>query len=426
MGPRQRSRALVLSLACALATALTFATPDVAKAAVAKDPWLPLPPLPSLALKDDPFYEVPSPLPAGKPGDVIKAKDIGLSTYPVARATKLMYLSTNNRRQRVAVTGLLLTPRNQRPGTANPLVVHTPGTRGLADHCAPSRQADLLAMNASNPEYSILEYQQFLLRGIAVVVTDYVGTGTAGDPEYLVGRPAGYNGLDALRAAMQVPGSGVSLSSPVGISGFSQGGQAAGWAGELQPSYAPELRLEGILAVAAPADMRAEIQHLNGDVLGAELAVAAIIGLDRANPQLRLESRLTPVGRRVVDNVKRSCGTEGLLTHGFVRSSDITAPDVLESPTWQKAFDASRLGKDRPGAPVYMIHGKLDTLVPYAQGHQLYRDWCQRGADVTFETLPLMEHLTSHFLGSSNGVDWLTQRLRGAPAATGCRKVGLR
>ena len=84
-----------------------------------------------------------------------------------------------------------------------------------------------LQTNPGSPDYASAEYQQFLARGISVVVTDYAGQGTPGDPAYLVGRSAGRNVLDALRAAERIEGSGLSPDSPVGISGYSQGGQAA-------------------------------------------------------------------------------------------------------------------------------------------------------------------------------------------------------
>jgi triacylglycerol lipase len=97
----------------------------------------PLPALPDLALTQDDFYVPPSPLPRGLPGDLVKTEPIQLSLYPETRANRITYLSRSARRNTVAVTGVLLTPLSQQPGEANPLIVHTPGTRGLGDHCAP-------------------------------------------------------------------------------------------------------------------------------------------------------------------------------------------------------------------------------------------------------------------------------------------------
>lgn len=382
----------------------------------------PLPALPDLALTHDDFYVPPSPLPRGLPGDLIKAAPIQLSLYPEARATRIMYLSRSARGDAVAVTGVLLTPLSQQPGEENPLIVHAPGTRGLADQCAPSKQADLSTLNVASADYSTLEHRQFLLKGVSVVITDYLGQGTPGTPEYLVGSSEGQNALDALRAAQQVANSGLSERSPVGISGYSQGGQAAAWAAELQPRYAPELDLRGVLAGGVPTDMWTEVNHLSGNpTAGPGFAIATLVGLDTAYPNLALDSRLTEDGRTAVDRVKESCFVEAFGTFGLTSISDITKPDVLADSSWQRAYRQSLLGTRQPGAAAYVYHATTDTVVPFSQGQQLYASWCARGADVTFEKIVGLEHVTGAALTTPAGIEWLADRLHGEPAEAGCR-----
>jgi pimeloyl-ACP methyl ester carboxylesterase len=381
--------------------------------------------LPSPPLSDDGFYLPPSPLPSGKPGDVIRMRDVPLSPYPDARLLQIMYLSTDTHDKLVPVTGMLLTPLLQKPGNDNPLVVHTPGTRGLDDACAPSKQASLLQANPDSPDYATAEYQQFLVRGISIVVTDYEGQGTPGDPSYLVGQSEGRNGLDALRAAEKIKGSGVSPNSPVGISGYSQGGQAAAWAAELQPTYAPELRLKGVLAGGTPTDMLLEVHHLNGNPAAAGVALASLVGLNHGNPKLDLDSRLTPEGKQIIDRVKQSCYIEDVAAFGTTTIGEVTNPDVLSDPAWQKAYRASLLGTKKPGAPAYLYHGTVDPIVPIAQEDMLYHDWCTQGASVQYETIPGLEHLSGNFLGSLRGIQWLVDRVEGAQTVTGCHEVGL-
>ncbi|WP_406034299.1 lipase family protein [Nocardioides sp. NBC_00163] len=382
----------------------------------------PLPALPDLALTQDDFYVPPSPLPRGLPGDLIKTEPIQLSLYPEARATRIMYLSRSTRGDAVAVTGVLLTPFSQQPGEENPLIVHAPGTRGLADQCAPSKQTDLATLNVTSPDYSTLEHRQFLLKGVSVVITDYLGQGTPDTPEYLVGSSEGQNALDALRAAQHVENAGLSERSPVGISGYSQGGQAAASAAELQPRYAPELDLRGVLAGGVPTDMWTEVNHLSGNpTAGPGFAIATLVGLDAAYPNLDLDSRLTEDGRAAVDRVKESCFVEAFGTFGTTSVSEITNPDVLADDSWHRAYDQSLLGTRRPGAPAYVYHGTTDTVVPFSQGQQLYSSWCARGTDVTFEKIVGLEHVTGAALTTPAGIEWLTDRLHGEPAEAGCR-----
>jgi pimeloyl-ACP methyl ester carboxylesterase len=397
-----------------------------ASAASATLPPPPIPVLPMSPLSDDVFYVPPSPLPDGKPGDVIRTRDVLLSSYPDAHVQQIMYLSTDLHDRLVPVTGMLLTPLLQRPGNNNPVVVGTPGTRGLDDRCAPSKQVDLLRVNPTSPDYEIAQYQQFLVDGISVVVTDYEGQGTPGDPSYLVGPSEGRNGLDALRAALRINGSGLSRNSPVGIAGYSQGGQAAAWAAELQPTYAPELSLRGVLAGGVPTDMLMEVDHLNGNLTGgAGFGLSTLVGLNHANPELDLGGKLTPEGREIIDRVKRSCYIEDVAAFGTTTIGQVTDPDVLTDRAWQKAYRASLLGTKKPAVPASLYHGTADTIVPIAQGDRLYHDWCARGASVQFEVIPGLEHISGFVVGAPAGIQWLADRLAGKPAVVGCRKVGL-
>jgi hypothetical protein len=390
---------------------------------------LPLPAAPVLPkppLSDDAFYVPPSPLPNGRPGDVLRTRDLLLSAYPDAHVQQIMYLSTDPHNRLVPVTGMLLTPLFQKPGTDNPLVVGTPGTRGLDDRCAPSKQANPLQANPSSPDYEITEYQQFLISGISVVITDYEGQGTPGDSSYLVGPSEGRNALDALRASQYVNGSGLSTNSPSGIAGYSQGGQAAAWAAELQPTYAPELHLRGVLAGGVPADMLMEVNHLNGNpTAGAGFALASLVGLNHANPELDLNSKLTPQGRQIIDHVKQSCIIEDFATFGTTSIGQVTHPDVLSDPAWQKAYQASRLGTTKPAAPAYLYHGTADTIVPIAEEDMLYHSWCTQGASVQYEVIPGAEHISAFLIGAPAGIQWLADRLAGEPAVAGCHEVSI-
>ena len=59
----------------------------------------------------------------------------------------------------------------------------------------------------------------------------------------VMGRHLGPSVLDSIRAARSLPAAGLDPEGPLGIYGYSEGGCAAGWALQLQPTYAPELNL---------------------------------------------------------------------------------------------------------------------------------------------------------------------------------------
>ena len=374
-------------------------------------------------LSSDSFYVPPNPLPPGNPGDVIRSRTILAPLFPNAVTRQIMYRSTNTSGKGVAVTGVVVTPLL--PAAGRPLVVLTPGTRGTGDQCAPSKQFGVTATPQEAPDYETGTAQELLARGIAVVLTDYEGAGTPGLPSYLVGRSEGYNGLDALRAAQRLPGTGLSADWPVGVSGYSQGGQAAGWVAELQPTYAPELNLRGVLAGGVPTDMLVEVNHLNGNTAGAGFGLASLSGLDHAFPELKLDERLTEYGRQVMQSVRTSCYVDYLTVFGTTSSADVTQPDVLTDPKWRQRYAQSLLGTKAPGAPAYIYHGTADTIVPFAQGQLLFSSWCSRGADVMFEALIGLEHAGGNFAGTPGGIEWLAQRLAGVDAPRGCFDVTL-
>ena len=370
------------------------------------------------------FYVPPATL-HGRPGDILKSRVIPAPAFPEASVRQIMYLSSDVDGDSIPVSGALLVPRTPISGL-RPLVVITPGTRGLGDQCAPSRQFGATTFDPRAMDYEASTAHALLLKGFAVAVTDYEGHGTPGLPTYLVGRTEGQAALDVLRAAQRIdPADAVTPESPVGIAGYSQGGQAAAWAAELAPEYAPELNLAGVLAGGVPSDLNMNINHVNGNVTGgAGFALAAISGLDTAYPELRLDEHLTPEGAAIMERVRSGCTGEYVTGYGDTGSADITQPDVLSLPEWQARLAESKLGTRAPAVPTYLYHGTADTVVPFGLGQRLFHDWCSRGASVVFEAVPGVEHLSGIFAGPPRGLQWLADRLTGTPAAEGCREVG--
>ena len=185
----------------------------------------------------DPFYTPPAVLPDGAPGDIIRAR-AAKAGPPTARsladAWQVMYLSTDARGERNAVTGTILVPKGVSRATA-PLVAFNPGTSGPAFRCAPSRFIN------SGSFYEQAMLNRLLQAGFAVAVTDYEGYRQDPKTTYIVGRAMGPAVLDAVRAATRLPEAGLSPTPKVAIHGFSQGGAASMWAGQLEPTYAPEI-----------------------------------------------------------------------------------------------------------------------------------------------------------------------------------------
>jgi cephalosporin-C deacetylase-like acetyl esterase len=355
----------------------------------------------------------------GEPGEVVTAAPAVYTVDPLlhtpmprVRATRVVYRSSTAAGEPDTVSGTVLVPTTPYPGR-RPVVGYAVGTHGLGDDCAPSHQM------SQGTETETLQISGLLAAGWAVAVTDYEGLGTPGQHTYMVGPSMGHAVLDVVRAATRLPGTGLSIDGPVAVWGYSQGGAAAGWAAQLQPSYAPELRLAGAAVGGVPADIAAVARHLDGGAFFG-LAVAAVIGLDAAFPDLRLPDNLSGLGRMLLTAHRNDC-LAGLIPAFALRSfAQLTTTDLLARPDWQAAFARSLLGGTPPRVPILMQHGLFDEVIPYSIGNDLRHQYCAEGVTVDFRTYPLADHVLGALVTAPDAITWLTARFTGTPATTNC------
>ncbi len=334
------------------------------------------------------------------PGDLLEQKPTTVLLGSV-RAWHLLYRSTSATGAPNAVSGTLLVPYTPWLRGPRPLITYAVGTHGLGDQCAPS---NLLAHGVEN-ESALLG--QALSQGWAVVVTDYEGLGTPGTHTYAVGQSEGRAVLDAARAASRVTGAGLSASGPVGVFGYSQGGQAAAFAAELSGTYAPELHVVGVAAGGVPADLNAVFRANDGGAAFG-LVLGAATGLAAAYPELPFASILNDRGREAVARVSQACTVELGAAAPFAHLSDFTTvPDPVDLPAWQARLAENYLGTVAPKPPIYLYHGTLDELIPFSVGTALRDRWRSHGADVTWQEFPLLEHIGGVSIGGPVAMSWL-------------------
>ncbi len=191
---------------------------------------------------DDDFYVVPSPLPPGHPGDVIRVQQLSLPDVHDATVYRVMYHSQSLHGDDIAVTGLISVPTAPAPPGGRNIVSWAHGTTGLADECAPSKKPDVTSVGALA--------QPFFDEGDIVVATDYEGLGTPGVHPYIVGESEARGVIDIVRAARHL--SFAQAGDRFVVWGHSQGGHAALFANQIASTWAPELHLLGTEA-GAPA-----------------------------------------------------------------------------------------------------------------------------------------------------------------------------
>jgi pimeloyl-ACP methyl ester carboxylesterase len=373
------------------------------------------------------FYTAPSPLPEGGPGTLVwyRPTSINLNVeLPSVKAWDVLYKSTGEAGEEIPVTGTVIVPTAAWSGSGpRPLVTYAEGTQGLGHQCAPSLQM------AAGTEYDGGAIIASLKKGYAVAVTDYPGYTNGATPSYIAGKAEGHSVLDVVRAAQQLPGSGVSASAPVVIWGYSEGGHAAGWAGQLLHSYAPELHAVGVAAGGVPGNMQ-KIAEFNEGTPGSSLALDSVVGLAFAyssieEPESTLKEILSPEGLEVAAKLRHDCAIQALEAFHNVPFSSISKNHetflelekhdmVLESITNQQ-----NLGGSGIPVPVYHYHGLQDEFVPVQQDEELHQAWCAKGVADDFQ-LYAGEHLLTDPTAIGHVMSWIEERIAGKPAPSTC------
>lgn len=373
-----------------------------------------------------PFYEPPATLPA-RNGDIVRTEPGEFYIDPLkavkadAAVHRIMYKSTDRSGAAVAITGTVLVPNGAYLGLGQrPIVGYAVGTQGMGDQCAPSR------MMAAGSEYEGLFISGLLARGYAVVVTDYKGLGTPGIHTYMGRVDQGNAVLDSIRAAQRLPGTGLPSAGPVAVVGYSQGGGAAAAAAELQPTYAPELKLKGVVAGAAPADLDLVAEKIDGSLYAAFLAYA-VLGVSTSygiDPAPLLNDR----GKAVMTEIQDQCFLESVTKYALMESSTLTADgrtlnQILADPPFNTVIDQQRLGNVKPTAPVLVTHSVLDDVIPYQTGKNLASRWCSKGANVNFSTNVAPTHIGGAIAGYPEQFLFLEARFAGIPQFSNCWMV---
>jgi triacylglycerol lipase len=390
------------------------------------------------------FYTPPDPLPAGRPGDLIRTEPSRLVLEPsgqlgaiVATGTRIMYRSTDARGNPIAVTGTYFEPDNPWPGAGpRPLISYAPGTQGQGNQCAPSRMFNQ-GIHYSGGWDVMFNYEELFVatmvaRGFAIVMTDYDGLGTPPMHTYVNRVAEGQAVLDAARAAQLLPGTSLDPHGPVALWGYSQGGGAVASAAEMAPGYAPELHIVGTYAGAPVADLKETMPYLDGSAL-VGLVGYVINSVNAAYPEYAdaVMDTLTPRGRQMVDSTSRQCVGQTIVDFAFRHLQPYFNTDVGElvnQEPFNTLFELQKLGRYKPNAPVLINSNRYDPLVPWTAANQLGRDWCAQGADVEFRTNEeppflnklVVNHALPMLVDGEPAMQWIAARFIGEPTAPNC------
>lgn len=355
------------------------------------------------------FYQPPSPLPEAPPGTLVRVQHLAPDTrLPSGTvAWRILYHSRSQSGSDVIVSGVVVAPSGPAPTGGFPVVDYAHATTGLAAACAPSRFSTL----------EIPSLATFIRTGDAVVATDYDGLGTPGPSSYVVGTSEGYAVLDADRAARQIPG--LRISRRVVVLGYSQGGQAALFAGQLASSYAPTTDLLGVVAEAPAVELPQLVDHLMSRATFNGLVVTLAVSWSEVYPDLPLASLLSPVATALDTVTASGCELQIDSAYRTLSPTEVFSPAAFPTragtnPEWQDLLVANSPGARPLTAPTLVVTGSADTVLP----HSLVSGFVDRACSVlddpiTYDTFSGANHGTITQAAASTVDGFVAARLAG-------------
>jgi hypothetical protein len=360
----------------------------------------------------DAFYDTPSDVPT-EPGMLLRSEPFSRAIPDGATAWRILYTTTRGDDVPAVASGIVVLPETAGPHT---VIAWAHGTTGVDRACAPSVLEDPFGAGAFFLLGDVVD------RGWALVATDYVGLGTEGGHPYLVGQPAGRSVLDAVRAARQLPEA--DLADETVVWGHSQGGGAALWTGVLASTYAPELDVLGVAALAPAADLVGLTGNLGGPG-GSIFASYVLAGYSGTYPDVRVGDYVRPTARSVFEATVRRCLAEPAVLVSVIAA--VTTGSAAFSADLASGALLRRLEENVPtgpiDAPLLIAQGAADSLVLPEVQTAYVKARCAAGQAVDYRVYDGLGHVPLVEADSAlvpELLAWTEHRLDGAAATPTC------
>lgn len=363
----------------------------------------------------DDFYATPDVL-TDPPGTLLAWEPYTRNIPANAQAWTILYTTTRDDDTPAVASGLVVVPTA--PTTEPvPLITWAHGTTGIAEGCAPSVLADGLETGA----FFILD--QVIDEGWALVATDYVGLGTEGPHPYLIGDQQARSVLDATRAARQLEG--IDLSDETVVWGHSQGGHAALWTGQLAETYAPDVGVIGVAALAPAANLPGLVDSLE-DITGGSLFGSYVLqAYSEIYPDVDFNTAVLPRNQVLTREMADRCLAERsiLLSIGasLIQGQNVWDGDPMAGPLGPHLLN--NVPQDEIAVPLFIGQGLADQLVLPSAQEAYVAQRCEMGTNLEYRTYEGRDHVPLVETDSPlipDLVQWTTDRLNGTVATSTC------
>jgi hypothetical protein len=379
----------------------------VALALIAVAWWLARPASP------DEFYR-PASAPSPAPGVLLRQEEFVRRVPAGADAWRILYTTTRADGTPAVASAIVMASREPR-SEPRPVIAWTHGTTGVVPGCAPSLLAD--------PFANVPALRELIDEGWVFVGTDYVGQGTDGPHPYLIGEGEARSSLDAIRAVRGIEG--VRIGRGIVAWGHSQGGHAALWTGIVAPTYAPDVDILGVAAIAPASDLPSLLDAIHDTPVGRIMSAYVLRSYAEAYPDVQPDAYVPAWKRWLAEDMAGRC---------------LAAPDALFSVAQASLAGASlfavepttgplgkRLAENTPTSPLrqplLIAQGLTDELVLPDIQAGFVRKRCEAGENLEYRTYAGRDHLSVVAPDSPltrDLVQWTRDRFGGVTPATNC------
>ncbi|KAK2877216.1 hypothetical protein FQN49_001340 [Arthroderma sp. PD_2] len=384
-------------------------------------------PLPS----EDPFYQPPEGYENAEPGAILKQRKVPnpiaiLGKVPVKlkSAHHVMYRTSDNFANPTVAVTTILVPENP---NYKKLLSFQVAEDAASPNCGVSYAVQQDHQTGPKLGTIVTEAELLLMiaglnNGWVVTAPDFEGL----DGSWLANSRAGYAVLDGIRATLASTSfSGVQKDATITMWGYSGGSLASGFAAELQPSYAPELKIAGAALGGTVPNINSVIQTVNKGIFTG-LIPGGIVGLSKDYPSIKkvIDEQLVPEKSDQFMKVADQCFFANIIDFAY---QDIFTylkdPKVLERPDLLAILDENSMGKNIPKIPLFIYKADQDDISPAADTNALVEHYCDNGVIVQHNRDLTANHLVLAVTGAPDALNWIADRFEGKPIGTECKQT---
>jgi Secretory lipase len=351
------------------------------------------------------FYDTPDPLPAGKPGELIRSEEFDGYELPFSvSAVRILYHSRSATGGDVAASGVVLFPEDKKPPAGGwPVIAWAHGPDGVARACAPS-----LMRNLGHGPFLAM----YVNLGYAVVAPDYTGLGTNFRNAFLDGPSNATDVINSISAAhTAVPELGARWVAV----GEAEGALTAVTVAEMENQIRDADYL-GSIAISHVVSAKERYERTGG--VSSLMLTSLAYGIKTVYPKFQLNDMLTERALGPYHDIEQTCPQARTM-------AELSATQTVKAGWEGNTFVRQYFARNDPGqtpayGPILVISGEADPSLLASAARAIAR-MCKQGDRVQWERYS--QPAPGSLIGDSvrDQIGWIEARFAGRPSPSNCR-----